>query len=155
MATRWPWSDAPRRDNCRPAENPPSDPHDLRCSAVRLLAQLAGDEDRMAIVRFNAETQDLIGRLQPSAPAPTGNLFGAEVFLCNEKAGCPDDSFVRRAMSGMRRTKTWDICGRPSRSPAPTTARPCRTCRSASPPASFSCDLPQRFAMRGIPRLPE
>ncbi|MCX7671086.1 MAG: VWA domain-containing protein, partial [Anaerolineae bacterium] len=173
MATCWPWSGAPRHADCRPAENPPSDPHDLRYSAARLLMQLAGDEDRVAIVRFNAETQDLIGRLQPlgnrnnrqslltavqppddyeraggytridlglgravqilksaSGPArpryvilltdgvPTQEgpqsqdqairqavaeleRLGAQVFpvfLCNEKAGCPDDSFVRRSM---------------------------------------------------------
>ncbi len=173
MATCWPWSDSPRRNDCRPAENPPSDPHDLRYSAARLLMQLARDEDRVAIVRFNAETQDLIGRLQPlgarnnrqsllaavqppddytrtggytridlglaravqilkaaSGPArpryvilltdgvPTQDgprsqdqaiqqavtelgQLGAQVFpifLCNEKAGCPDDSFVRRTM---------------------------------------------------------
>ena len=48
-----------------PSENPPSDPHDLRYSAARLLTQLANDEDRVAIVRFNVETQDIIGRLQP------------------------------------------------------------------------------------------
>ncbi len=173
MATCWPWSDAPRRDNCRPAENPPSDPYDLRYSAARLLMQLADAEDRVAIVRFNAETQDLIGRLQPLGPrnnrqsllatvqppddytraggytridlgmgravqilkaasgpprpryvilltdgVPTQEgprsqdqatqhamteleQLGAQVFpifLCNEKAGCPDDSFVKRTM---------------------------------------------------------
>ncbi|MGC8781776.1 MAG: VWA domain-containing protein, partial [Anaerolineae bacterium] len=173
MATCWPWSGVPRRDECRPAENPPSDPHDLRYSAARLLMQLAGDEDRVAIVRFNAETQDIIGRLQPignrnsrqsllatvqppddytrtggytridlglaralqilkSATGPPRPRYvilltdgvptqegpqsqdqaiqqsvaeleqlGAQVFpvfLCNEKAGCPDDSFVRRSM---------------------------------------------------------
>jgi hypothetical protein len=173
MATCWPWSDSPRRDNCRPAENPPSDPHDLRYTAARLLTQLANDEDRLAIVRFNAETQDLIGRLQPlgnrnnrqsllatvqppadyirtggytridlglgramqilkTAPGPARPRYvifltdgvptqegprpqdqaiqqsvaeleqlGAQVFpvfLCNEKAGCPDDSFVKRTM---------------------------------------------------------
>jgi hypothetical protein len=173
MATCWPWSDLPRHDNCRPSENPPSDPHDLRYSAARLLTQLANDEDRVAIVRFNAETQDIIGRLQPvgnrtnrqsllatvqppndyeraggytridlglgravqilktaTGPArpryvilltdgvPTQEgarsqdqaiqqsvveleRLGAQVFpvfLCNEKAGCPDDSFVKRTM---------------------------------------------------------
>lgn len=173
MATCWPWSDSPRNENCRPAENPPSDPHDLRYSAARLLTQLASDEDRIAIVRFNAETQDLIGRLQPlgarnnrqsllatvqppddytrtggytridlglaravqilkAAPGPARPRYvilltdgvptqegpraqdqaiqqamaeferlGAQVFpvfLCNDKAGCPDDSFVKRTM---------------------------------------------------------
>lgn len=173
MATCWPWSDSPRRDDCRPSENPPSDPHDLRYSAARLLMQLAGDEDRVAIVRFNAETQDLIGRLQPlggrngrqallatvqppddytrtggytridlglgravqilktaagpprpryvilltdGVPTQEGprsqdqaiqqsvaelEQLGASVFpifLCNDKAGCPDDSFVKRTM---------------------------------------------------------
>ncbi|MEJ5198570.1 MAG: VWA domain-containing protein [Anaerolineae bacterium] len=173
MATCWPWSGLPRHDDCRPNENPPSDPHDLRYSAARLLMQLAADDDRVAIVRFNAETQDIIGRLQPlgnrnnrqsllaavqppddyeraggytridlglgravqilkSATGPARPRYvilltdgvptqegprsqdqaiqesvvelgrlGAQVFpafLCNEKAGCPDDSFVRRTM---------------------------------------------------------
>ena len=173
MATCWPWSGSPRRDNCLASENPPSDPLDLRYSAARLLTQLANDEDRVAIVRFNAETQDIIGRLQPAgsrnnrqslleAVQPPGDYeraggftridlglaravqilktaagparpryvilltdgvptqegvrpqdqaikqsvaelerLGAQVFpvfLCNEKAGCPDDSFVKRTM---------------------------------------------------------
>ena len=173
MATCWPWSGSPSRDNCRASENPPSDPHDLRYSAARLLTQLANDEDRVAIVRFNAETQDIIGRLQPvgnrnnrqslvesvqppddyeraggytridlglsravqvlktaegparpryvilltdGVPTQAGSRpqdqaikqsvaelerLGAQVFpvfLCNEKAGCPDDSFVKRTM---------------------------------------------------------
>lgn len=173
MATCWPWSGSPRREDCLPSQNPPSDPHDLRYSAARLLTQLANDEDRVAIVRFNAETQDIIGRLQPvgnrnnrqslleavqppddyeraggytridlglgravqilkategparpryvilltdGVPTQEGarsqdqaiqqsvaelERLGAQVFpvfLCNEKAGCPDDSFVRRTM---------------------------------------------------------
>ena len=173
MATCWPWSGSPRRDNCLASENPPSDPHDLRYSAARLLTQLANDEDRVAIVRFNAESQDIIGRLQPvgnrnnrqslvesvqppddyeraggytridlglsravqvlktaegparpryvilltdGVPTQAGSRpqdqaikqsvaelerLGAQVFpvfLCNEKAGCPDDSFVKRTM---------------------------------------------------------
>ena len=173
MATCWPWSGSPRPDNCLASQNPPSDPHDLRYSAARLLTQLASDEDRVAIVRFNAETQDIIGRLQPAGnrnnrqsllesvqppndyeraggytridlglgravqilktaegparpryvilltdgvPTQEGSRpqdqaikqsvaelegLGAQVFpvfLCNEKAGCPDDSFVKRTM---------------------------------------------------------
>jgi hypothetical protein len=173
MATCWPWSGLPRRDNCLASENPPSDPNDLRYSAARLLTQLASDEDRVAIVRFNAETQDIIGRLQPvgnrnnrqsllesvqppedyeraggytridlglgravqilktaegparpsyvilltdGVPTQEGSRpqdqaikqsvaeldrLGAQVFpvfLCNDKAGCPDDSFVKRTM---------------------------------------------------------
>ena len=173
MATCWPWSGSPRRENCRASENPPSDPQDLRYSAARLLTQLANDEDRVAIVRFNAESQDIIGRLQPvgnrnsrqsllesvrppddyeraggytridlglgravqilktaegparpryvilltdGVPTQEGSRpqdqaikqsvaelerLGAQVFpvfLCNDKAGCPDDSFVKRTM---------------------------------------------------------
>jgi hypothetical protein len=64
MATCWPWSNLPRVDPCRASENPPSDPHELRYSAARLLTQLAGDGDRVAVIRFNAATQDIIGRLQ-------------------------------------------------------------------------------------------
>ena len=173
MATCWPWSSSVHRDNCRGSENPPSDPHDLRYSAARLLTQLAGDNDRVAVVRFNAETQDIIGKLQPvgngnnrqslvesiqppedyeraggftridlglgralqilkaaegserpsyvilltdgvptqDGPRPQDQAIkqsvaalehlGAQVFpvfLCNDKAGCPDDAFVKRTM---------------------------------------------------------
>jgi hypothetical protein len=174
MATCWPWSNLPRVDPCRTSENPPSDPHELRYSAARLLTQLAGDGDRVAVIRFNAATQDIIGRLQtvgnrnarqslvesiqppgdynrvggytridlglsravqvlkaaegPPRPRyvilltdgvptqPDGSRpqdqamkqsvaelegLGAQVFpvfLCNDKAGCPDDAFIKRTM---------------------------------------------------------
>jgi hypothetical protein len=174
MATCWPWSNLPRLDTCRPSENPPSDPHELRYSAARLLTQLAGDGDRVAVIRFNAGTQDIIGRLQAvgnrnnrqslvEAIQPPGDYLraggytridlglsravqilkaaegsprpsyvilltdgvptqpdgsrpqdqaikqsvaeleglGAQVFpvfLCNDKAGCPDDAFIQRTM---------------------------------------------------------
>ncbi len=174
MATCWPWSQSPPRiDDCRASENPPSDPLDLRYSAARLVTQLAGNDDRLAVVRFNAETQDIIGQLQPvgsrnnrqslvESIQPPGDYeraggftridlglgravqilkaaegaqrpryvilltdgvptqdgartqdqaikqsvaelerLGAQVFpvfLCNDKAGCPSDDFVKRTM---------------------------------------------------------
>jgi len=174
MATCWPWAGQVRSDNCLENQNPPSDPLNLRYSAVRLLVQLAADEDRLALVRFSSDTEDLIGPLQPvgnrtkrqplleaikpptnieqmggytridlgleratsilaasgqrgrpsyvllltdGVPTQPGDVpkqdqsvkqsvarlqeLGAQVFpviLCNEKAGCPDDSFIRRTI---------------------------------------------------------
>jgi len=177
MATCWPWAGPVRTEACFDTQNPPSDPNDLRYSAARLLVMLAADEDRVAVVRFNANTENVIGQLEPlgspnkrqslieaiRAPADlatyeatggytridlglnhaqrildttantnrTGYVLlltdgvptqpgevprqdqaiqdtiaalaqqGVQVFpvlLCNEKAGCPDDAFVRRTM---------------------------------------------------------
>jgi hypothetical protein len=56
MATCWPWPQGspPFEPPCRfPSENPPSDPEELRYSAARLLLQLADDDDRLAVVRFD------------------------------------------------------------------------------------------------------
>ncbi|HXF60674.1 MAG TPA: vWA domain-containing protein, partial [Caldilineaceae bacterium] len=69
MATCWPWPQGspPFEPPCRfPSENPPSDPEELRYSAARLLLQLADDDDRMAVVRFDtiAEGVGALGTLQ-------------------------------------------------------------------------------------------
>ncbi|MEZ4863507.1 MAG: vWA domain-containing protein [Caldilineaceae bacterium] len=70
MATCWPWPQnrPPFNPPCGyPSENPPSDPDELRYSAARLLLQLADDNDRIAVVRFDnlaAGVGDL-GLLQP------------------------------------------------------------------------------------------
>jgi hypothetical protein len=70
MATCWPWP----RDGTQPftppcggrSINPPSDPGDLRYSAARLLLQLAGDNDRVAVVRFDNAAEGIgeLGSLQ-------------------------------------------------------------------------------------------
>ena len=70
MATCWPWPQdrPPFFPPCGfPSENPPSDPDALRYSAARLLLQLADDDDRMAMVRFDnlAEGVGDAGTLQP------------------------------------------------------------------------------------------
>jgi hypothetical protein len=71
MATCWPWP----RDGGQPfgppcggrSVNPPSDPEELRYSAARLLLQLAADNDRVAVIRFDnaAEGVGELGVLQP------------------------------------------------------------------------------------------
>lgn len=56
MATCWPWprDRAPFTPPCGgPSPNPPTDPDELRYSAARLLLQLADDDDRVAVVRFD------------------------------------------------------------------------------------------------------
>jgi hypothetical protein len=174
MATCWPWAGPPKSENCPGGQNPPSDSQNLRYSAVRLLAQLANSEDSLAVVRFAADTQGVIGQLQrvgnptgrqalvdalkpptdyitnggytrldlalaqaqkvlaadkdsnrpryvllltdgvPTQPdgvpdqgkavrqtmADLGKM-GAQVLpvlLCNDKAGCPDDTFIKQNM---------------------------------------------------------
>lgn len=74
MATCWPWP----RDGGQPfyppcggrSPNPPSDPEELRYSAARLLLQLAGDDDRIAVVRFDSTAEGVgqLGALQPVGP---------------------------------------------------------------------------------------
>ena len=57
MATCWPWprEGLPFGPPCGGAsQNPPSDPDVLRYSAARLLLQLADDDDRLAVVRFDS-----------------------------------------------------------------------------------------------------
>ncbi len=57
MATCWPWprEGLPFEPPCAvPSQNPPSDPDELRYSAARLLLQLADDDDRLAVVRFDS-----------------------------------------------------------------------------------------------------
>lgn len=70
MATCWPWPQdrPPFFPPCGfPSENPPSDPDALRYSAARLLLQLADDDDRIAVIRFDnlAEGVGDAGTLQP------------------------------------------------------------------------------------------
>jgi len=70
MATCWPWpqTSPPFNPPCGyPSENPPSDPEELRYSAARLLLQLADDNDRMAVVRFDNLAGGVgdLGVLQP------------------------------------------------------------------------------------------
>ncbi len=69
MAMCWPWprQGLPFSPPCQaPSENPPSDPEELRYSAARLLLQLADDDDRVAVVRFDtiAEGVGALGGLQ-------------------------------------------------------------------------------------------
>lgn len=70
MATCWPWPQnaPPFNPPCGyPSENPPSDPEELRYSAARLLLQLADDNDRIAVVRFDNLAGGIgdLGVLQP------------------------------------------------------------------------------------------
>lgn len=70
MATCWPWPQnaPPFNPPCGyPSENPPSDPEELRYSAARLLLQLADDNDRLAVVRFDNLAGGVgdLGVLQP------------------------------------------------------------------------------------------
>ncbi|MBX3013513.1 MAG: VWA domain-containing protein [Caldilineaceae bacterium] len=70
MATCWPWpqTSPPFNPPCGyPSENPPSDPEELRYSAARLLLQLADDNDRLAVVRFDNLAGGVgdLGLLQP------------------------------------------------------------------------------------------
>ena len=70
MATCWPWPQQgqPFNPPCGyPSENPPSDPEELRYSAARLLLQLADDNDRIAVVRFDNLAGGVgdLGLLQP------------------------------------------------------------------------------------------
>lgn len=70
MATCWPWpqTSPPFNPPCGyPSENPPSDPEELRYSAARLLLQLADDNDRIAVVRFDNLAGGVgdLGVLQP------------------------------------------------------------------------------------------
>jgi hypothetical protein len=70
MDTCWPWPQdgPPFRPPCRaPSFNQPSDPAELRYSAARLLIQLADDDDRIAVVRFDSGATGVgeLGVLQP------------------------------------------------------------------------------------------
>ena len=80
MATCWPWpSDGqPFRPPCVwPSVNSPSDLSELRYSAARLLVELADDEDRVAVVRFDAQAQGVgvLSSLQPVGPSETRGLL--------------------------------------------------------------------------------
>lgn len=74
MATCWPWP----RNGAQPftppcggtSPNPPSDPDVLRYSAARLLLQLAAENDRVAVVRFDSGAEGIgeLGTLQAMGP---------------------------------------------------------------------------------------
>ncbi len=69
MATCWPWpkEGLPFAPPCRaPSWNEPSDPQELRYSAARLLVQLLGEEDRIAVIRFDSTAEGVgpLGTLQ-------------------------------------------------------------------------------------------
>ena len=94
MATCAPWIDGRpvQATNCDSSnkQNPPSDPDALRYSAARLLMQLAEDDDRIAVIRFDSKAERLIpeltrvggpdtraalaARLRPPSPVPDGYL---------------------------------------------------------------------------------
>jgi hypothetical protein len=94
MATCWPWP----RDGGLPfappcggrSPNPPSDPEDLRYSAARLLLQLAADNDRVAVVRFDnaAEGVGELGALQVVGPLENRQRLTASLV--------PPTDYIRR-----------------------------------------------------------
>ncbi|HYF63813.1 MAG TPA: VWA domain-containing protein [Herpetosiphonaceae bacterium] len=54
---------------CKAGETAPNDPDNLRYSAARLLAQLADDDDRIAVIRFDSEVEPVTSYdLQPLGP---------------------------------------------------------------------------------------
>lgn len=60
MATCWPWGDDPvrRTDDCaRYGQSAPSDLASLRYSAAKLLVQLADDDDRIMVIRFDSTVE--------------------------------------------------------------------------------------------------
>jgi hypothetical protein len=78
MATCWPWWGPPRSEPCPESQNPPSDPRNLRYDAVRLLVQLANDEDQLSVVRFASTAEDVTGQLRPvGSPAGRNGLIDA------------------------------------------------------------------------------
>ena len=84
MATCWPWpSDGqPFRPPCQwPSANSPSDPNELRYSAARLLVELADDDDRVAVVRFDAQAQGVgaLSSLQAVGSGETHDLLTASL----------------------------------------------------------------------------
>jgi hypothetical protein len=94
MATCWPWP----RDGGQPfappcggsSNNPPSDPGELRYSAARLLLQLAGDDDRIAVIRFDSTAEGVgeLGALQPVGDAANRQRLATSLLA-------PDD-YLRR-----------------------------------------------------------
>lgn len=94
MATCWPWprdGGQPFFPPCRGVSvNPPSDPDELRYSAARLLLQLASDEDRVAVVRFDnaAEGVGELGALQPIGAGDNRSRLTSTLVA-------PDDYFRR------------------------------------------------------------
>ena len=61
MAACWPWTEGVVRYSDCAGVNPPSDPGRLRYSAARLLVQLADDEDRIAVIRFDTTVEPVAG----------------------------------------------------------------------------------------------
>ncbi|MCB0097344.1 MAG: VWA domain-containing protein, partial [Caldilineaceae bacterium] len=93
MATCWPWprDGQPFTPPCQwPSVNPPSDPDALRYSAARLLVNLADDEDRIAVVRFDAVAGG-VGAL--AALQEVGSPDGRSQLAASLQA--PDD-YLRR-----------------------------------------------------------
>ncbi|MEZ4656631.1 MAG: VWA domain-containing protein [Caldilineaceae bacterium] len=93
MATCWPWprDRQPFTPPCQwPSVNPPSDPDALRYSAARLLINLADDEDRIAVVRFDAVAGG-VGAL--AALQEVGSPDGRSQLAASLQA--PDD-YLRR-----------------------------------------------------------
>ncbi|MEZ4732121.1 MAG: vWA domain-containing protein [Caldilineaceae bacterium] len=93
MATCWPWPQnaPPFNPPCGyPSENPPSDPEELRYSAARLLLQLADDNDRLAVVRFDNLAGGVgdLGVLQPVGA-------GENRRRLTESLQAPDEYFTR------------------------------------------------------------
>jgi hypothetical protein len=90
MATCWPWP----RDGGQPfappcggsSNNPPSDPGELRYSAARLLLQLAGDGDRIAVIRFDSTAEGVgeLGALQPAGDATNRQRLAASLLAPND-----------------------------------------------------------------------
>jgi hypothetical protein len=74
MATCWPWPEqgTPFSPPCQfPSPNEPSDPNELRYSAARLLVEMADEEDRVAVVRFDSQAEGIggLGALQQAGSA--------------------------------------------------------------------------------------
>jgi len=79
MATCWPWSSTVPIGSgpcVFPSNNPPSDLEELRYSAARLLVELADDEDRISIVRFDKDAAG-VGALSTLRPVGVAGGRGA------------------------------------------------------------------------------
>ena len=92
MDTCWPWprDGAPFRPPCRaPSFNQPSDPAGLRYSAARLLIQLADDDDRIAVIRFDSGAAGVgeLGALQPIGDEANRRRLSAELQPPTSYAG--------------------------------------------------------------------
>ena len=84
MATCWPWEvgTPPTGPPCgNYSRNAPSDPHELRYSAARLLVHLADSGDRIAVLRFDsaAEGVGALGLLQEAGSAENRRRLAASL----------------------------------------------------------------------------